>query len=70
MRVRRAMTLTVDLTEHEARTLIYACELTRDVWEAGNVRVAQLDRGRDAPAEGPLEHARAKLIDAFERNEP
>lgn len=60
------MTLTIDLTEHEARTLIYACELTRDVWDTGHVRVAALDRKRDAPAEKPLERARAKLLDAFE----
>ncbi len=63
------MTLTVDLTEHEARTLIYACELTRDVWEEGHVRVAAIDRSRRAPAEAPLEGARAKLLDAFERTE-
>jgi hypothetical protein len=61
------MTVTIDLTEHEARTLIYACELTRDVWDTGHVRIAALNRARDAPAEEPLELARAKLLDAFER---
>ncbi len=63
------MTLTIDLTEHEARTLIYACELTRDIWDTGHVRVAALGRSREAPSEKPLEGARAKLVDAFERTE-
>jgi hypothetical protein len=61
------MTVTIDLTEHEARTLIYACELTRDVWDTGNVRVGALHRSRDAPAGKPLEGAREKLLHAFER---
>lgn len=60
------MTVRIDLTEHEARTLIYACELTRDVWNTGHVRIAAMDRAPDAPSEHPLEIARAKLIDAFE----
>ena len=60
------MTVTIDLTEHEARTLIYACELTRDVWDTGHVRIAALDRSRDAPSEKPLEGAREKLLNAFE----
>jgi hypothetical protein len=60
------MTLTIDLTEHEARTLIYACELTRDIWDTGHVHVAALDRASDAPAEKPLEIAHAKLVNAFE----
>lgn len=60
------MTVTIDLTEHEARTLIYACELTRDVWDTGHVRVAALERSREAPAEAPLEGARAKLISAVD----
>jgi len=59
------MTLTIDLTEHEARTLIYACELTQDVWDTGHVRVADLDRASHAPAEKQLEIARAKLVGAF-----
>jgi hypothetical protein len=63
------MTVTIDLTEHEARTLIYACELTRDVWDSGHVRVGALDGSRHAPAEKPLDGARRKLIDAFERSE-
>jgi len=61
------MTFTIDLTEREARTLIYACELTRDVWDTGHVRNADLEKASDAPAEKPLEIAHAKLIDAFER---
>jgi len=62
------MTVTVDLTEHEARTLIYACELTRDVWSTGHVRVAAMDRASDAPSAEPLEIAHAKLLSAFERD--
>ena len=62
------MTVTIDLTEHEARTLIYACELTRDVWSTGHVRIAAIDRATGAPSTEPLEVAHAKLLSAFERD--
>ena len=63
------MTVTIDLTEHEAKTLIYACELTRDVWDTGHVRAAALERSSEVPAEEPLEVARAKLISAVDLRE-